>query len=54
MSMIEQSTWRHLFPCEMCKLIESCGFVPVAEYGGYDRTPFSGTSPAYRWVMVAS
>ena len=51
-SMVKELTWHHFFPCELRNLLLGCGLVPVAEYGDYDRTPFSGASSSFRWVMA--
>ena len=51
-SMVKDLDWHHYFPCELRALLAWCGLAPVAEYGEYDRTPFSAASAAYRWVMA--
>jgi SAM-dependent methyltransferase len=53
-SLVKELTWHHYFPCELRHLLVSCGLVPVAEYGDYDRTPFSASSTHYRWIMASA
>jgi SAM-dependent methyltransferase len=51
-SLVKELTWHHYFPCELRNLLICSGLVPVAEYGDYDRSPFSATSSHYRWIMA--
>ena len=51
-SMVKELAWHHYFPCELRTLLTCSGLAPVAEYGDYDRTPFSAASSGYRWVIV--
>lgn len=53
-SLVKELTWHHYFPCELRNLLLTCGLAPVAEYGDYERTPFSATSSHYRWIMAAA
>jgi SAM-dependent methyltransferase len=53
-SLIKDLTWHLYFPSELRLLLRLCGLAPIAEYGDYDRTPFSTTSPFYRWIIAAA
>jgi SAM-dependent methyltransferase len=53
-SLVKELTWHLYFPCELRGLLRTCGLTPVAEYGDYERTPFSGASTFYRWIMAAA
>lgn len=51
-SLVKELTWHHYFPCELRGLLHGSGLVAAAEYGDYDRTPFSATSSRYCWIMA--
>jgi SAM-dependent methyltransferase len=53
-SLIKDLTWHQYFSCELRALLKSCGLAPVAEFGDYDRTPFSGSSSHYCWLIAAT
>lgn len=53
-SLVDETSKHRFFPSELRHLFLSSGFVPVAEYGSYDRNPFSATSSNYLWVMTAA
>lgn len=53
-SIVKELTWHQYFPSELRALLRQSGLVPVAEYGSYDRAPFSSTSSNYLWVITSA
>lgn len=51
-SHVKDLAWHHYYPDELRLLLRQTGLKPVAQYGGYDRSPFGERSPLYLWVAT--
>jgi SAM-dependent methyltransferase len=53
-TIVKSLRWHHYYPSELRLLLAASGLTPVAEYGGYDLSPFAGNPAHYLWIMTAA